>query len=384
MDAVLPKIALIGAGYVADFYLRSFELYPQIDIVGVYDRDAARAQAFCDHWSLPKIDSLEALLALTGPQDLILNLTNPGEHFAVSKACLEAGRHVYSEKPLAMDMDDARALVDLAAERNVRIASAPCSFLSETAQTLWAGVRAGIAGEPRLIYAEMDDDFIPQAPYKKWISDSGAPWPYEDEFRVGCTVEHAGYYLAWLLPIFGPVRTVVAASANLVPKEIPADQSAPDFSLGALFFESGIVARLTCSIIAPHDHSLQIIGNNGVIAIDECWKNDTPVTFRKRFTVRRRLMNSPVARRLRLPTAQTHPKLGRKGAASMNFALGPVELLEAIAEDRPSRMSPDLALHINEVTLALQSAGETSGAKAMNTSFAPIEPLPWAKKLKGQ
>jgi len=227
----------------------------------------------------------------------------------------------------------------------------------------------------------MDDDFIPQAPYKKWLSESGAPWPYADEFKVGCTVEHAGYYLCWLLPIFGPVTKVVAASANLAPKEIPAEEAAADFSLGALFFESGVVARLTCSILAPHDHALQVICDNGVLSVDECWNNDAPVKFRKRFVVRRRLMNAPIAKKLKLPKGETHKKLGRTGSASMNFALGPMELRDALMEDRAHRMPVDLALHMNEITLALQNAGDSAGSQDMLTRFDPVEPMPWAKTL---
>ena len=135
-----------------------------------------------------------------------------------------------------MTMEDARALYALADSKNVMLASAPCSFLSETAQTLSHAIRHDIGGTPRLIYAELDDDFIPQAPYKHWISESGAPWPYEDEFDVGCTLEHAGYYLTWLIAIFGPIRTVVAASAEVLPNKTGNGATAPDYSTAILLF----------------------------------------------------------------------------------------------------------------------------------------------------
>lgn len=377
----MVTVSIIGAGYVADLYAKSLELYPDIEVRGVFDIDAERRAAFCAHWNLPARETLEALFAAAEPGDVILNLTNPNAHYEVSRACLDAGFHVYSEKPLAMDMEQAQDLIARADAAGLQITSAPCSGLSQTAQTLWAAVREGVAGTPRLIYAEMDDDFIPQAPYKKWSSESGAPWPYEDEFRVGCTLEHAGYYLAWLLPIFGPVSTVVAASANLADKDIPRDEAADDFSVGILFFESGVVARLTCSILAPHDHALMVIGDKGVLSVDECWKNDAPVKFRKRFTIRRRLVNAPFAKHVRLPKGETHKKLGRTGSASMNFALGPIEMISALTEQRPSRLPADLALHMNEVTLALQYAGETSGAQSMTTRFDPIAPMQWAEVL---
>ena len=214
-------------------------------------------------------------------------------------------------------------------------------------------------------------------PYRKWVSESGAPWPYRDEFEVGCTVEHAGYYLTWLIAMFGCVTKVVAASANLLSGKLEAGQAtAPDYSSASLFFDSGVVARLTCSIVAPHDHRLRVIGDSGVLEVDECWNNAAPVRLRKRHVFRRRLINSPWARRLKVGRA-TDPKVGRRGSASMNFALGPVELLSALHDKRSSCLNADFALHLNEVTLAIQNAGDTAGVQTMTTRCAPVEPLPW-------
>lgn len=381
--ATTPKksIAVIGAGFVADLYMRSIELYPEAEVVGVYDVAPERAARFERFWSVPAAGSLEELLTRLPEDGLVLNLTNPGAHYEVTKRCLEAGRSVYSEKPLAMDVENARELVALAEAKGLGLAAAPCSHLSEAAQTLGAAIREKVAGEVKLVYAELDDGYIPQAPYEHWLSESGAPWPAEDEFRVGCTVEHAGYYLTWLISIFGPVRTVVAASATLAEKSIPMEESAPDTSIGVLFFESGAVARLTCSILAPHDHQIRLVGDGGVIELNECWDNRAPVRFRKRMRIRRRLLESPLPRRLRLP-GPTHPAVKRRGAAAMNFFLGPAELMEARAEGRESRTDAALALHVTEVTLALQNAGETTGAQAMTTTCPPIAPLPWAERLK--
>ena len=320
--------------------------------------------------------SLQAMLA-GGPDspDLVLNLTNPGAHFEVSRQCLDAGKHVYSEKPLATNMEDARALCALAESKGLMLASAPCSVLCEAAQTLWMALRRKEIGAIRLVYAELDDDFVPQAPYRKWLSESGAPWPFRDEFTVGCTLEHAGYYLTWLMAMFGTVEKVVAASANLVPEKLGDDvATAPDFSCGTLFFKSGVVARLTCSIVAPHNHGIRIIGDRGLLEVNQAWNNEAAVRVRRRFVFRRKLMNSPIARRIKINGA-THPKVKRWGAAAMNFALGPAELLAALKESRPSRLSAGFALHLNEVTLALQSG---SGVHAIQTSCPAMEPMAWA------
>ena len=250
----MTYLSMIGCGFVADLYMRSLRLYPHIRIAAVYDRDPARARAFCAHWGLDTpCDSLAGLLAVTPAGAPVVNLTNPASHAEVSRACLEAGHPVYSEKPLGMSLEEVRALHAMAADAGLMLASAPCSVLGETAQTLGRALREGAIGAPRLVYAELDDGFIPQAPYRDWRSPSGAPWPFADEFATGCTLEHAGYYLSWLIAFFGPVRHVAALSARLLPDK-PGAPETPDFSTAALGFDDGVVARLTCSIVAPHDH----------------------------------------------------------------------------------------------------------------------------------
>jgi len=372
----MTTFTIIGCGFVADLYMRSLAQYPDTQIIAVYDKDPHRLRNFCNYWKLPAVNSLPELFTATPQNGVILNLTNPHAHYEINHACLKAGFHVYSEKPLATDMKDAFELHTLATDKGLLLASAPCSVLSEAAQTLGKAIREGISGTPRLVYAELDDGFIPQAPYDKWISESGAPWPAEDEFNVGCTLEHAGYYLAWLIAIFGPVHRVVAASAGLIPDK--SVNAASDFSVATLFFEKGMVARLTCSIVAPHNHQISVIGDKGVLSVGKAWDNTAKVKFRRRMVIRRRLLESPIARRIRIQ-GPSHPKVGRWGAASMNFALGPMEMANALHENRPCRLSSDFALHINEVTLAIQNAGDNTGAQDMHTRCEQMEPMPWAK-----
>ncbi len=363
---------------MADLYMRSLTTFPDISVTQVYDRDADRLAAFSAHWNVPSVHSLEEFFAHLPAGSVVVNLTNPSSHHDINKACLIAGHHVYSEKPLAVRMDQAIELHDFAQSMGLMLASAPCSALGETAQTLGKAIRDNVAGTPRLIYAELDDGFVPQAPFKDWLSESGAPWPAKDEFEVGCTLEHAGYYLSWLIGWFGRVERVIAASAEVIPHKRPSGQGTPDFSTATLFFEKGPVVRLTCSIVAPHDHQIRVVGDDGVLSVKKAWDNGAAVKFHRRFRIRRRLLEHPIGRKIKLGKA-THPKVGRWGAASMNFALGPVEMLDAIAQDRPCRLSGDFALHLNEVTLAIQNAGNDAGVQIMTTSCDPMEPMPWAR-----
>jgi predicted dehydrogenase len=372
-------VALVGCGYVADFYVRTLAAHPHLELLGVTDRDPEHSARLSRHHGVRAYGSLGDLL--DDPRaTIVVNLTNPESHFEVSRAALEAGRHVYSEKPLATDIGEARELVDLARRRERLIVSAPCSILGETAQTLWKALRERRVGRVRLVYAELDDGMVHRGAYRRWISESGAPWPYRDEFRVGCTLEHAGYYVTWLTAFFGPVESVVAFASCLVPDktaELAPEEVAPDFSVATVSFASGVVARLTCSIVAPHDHSLRIVGDEGVLGTRDCWYYDSPVHVRRHWTIRRRRLLSPIKSRVRL--VRRPLRLLTRASGQMDFARGVAEVAEALVERRPCRLSMEYCLHNTEVVLAIHNAATTTMPYRPITSFAPMEPMPWAR-----
>jgi predicted dehydrogenase len=375
------RIAIVGCGFVADQYMLTLPSHPELELVGVLDRDRDRAAKFSSFYKVRAYDSLQGLC--DDPQvELVLNLTNPRSHYEVSEACLRAGKHVYSEKPLAMSFEDARALVKLAAEKQVQLSCAPSRLLGDTAQTMWKALRSGTIGKVRLVYAEMDDGMLHKQRYRTWAGASGAPWPYKDELEIGCTIEHAGYSLTWLLAYFGPADSVTAFSSVLIPDketDVAIDQHAPDFSVGIIRFRSGIVGRLTCSIVAPHDHAIRIFGDEGELSTDDCWKPRSPVRLKKRVSL--------MGRSAQLPWRKSVPMLGDaelrrrtpKGLKKVDFCLGPLEMANAVRERRTCRLTPDFVLHVNEVTLAISNAMENSATVKLQSSFEPLEPMPWAR-----
>jgi predicted dehydrogenase len=246
---------------------------------------------------------------------------------------------------------------------------------------LWKALRDNAVGKVRVVYAEMDDGMVHVMPYKKWQSASGLPWPYKDEFEVGCTLEHAGYYLTWLAAWFGPATSVTsfasAQVADKVPGETLSPATTPDLSVACIQFASGVVARLTCSILAPHDHSLKIVGDEGVLYTDECWKYRSPVYSRRMVSIRRKTFLSPWRTRHRLPTAP-YGKPPTSGSQMMDFARGPAELARALRSGQPCPISTRYSLHVNELALAIQGA-EGGGVHVMTTTFDPVEPMSWAR-----
>lgn len=366
------RFAIVGCGYVADNYMFAFGQYPEAEMLRAFDIVPDHAARFTAHWGVPSVTTREAFL--DGLEaDLVLNLTNPAAHFEVSRTLLEAGFPVYSEKPLGMRFEEVEALAALAAERGLALAGAPCNHLAEAADALRRALDQNRIGRPLLAYAEVDDKLIAKSPVETWRNLSGAPWPFEDEFQVGCTLEHAGYYLTWLVAAFGPIESVTAFAGLQYPgKPVVAGVEGPDFSVAALKFASGMAARLTCSVIAPKDHALRVFGDEGELTAEDCWFYQTPVSYRRWMRIRRRLLLSPWTNKVPLDPPPVATR--RSTAASMDFMRGPVEILRAAREGRPSRLPTDFCVHVNEAALAIHHAAASPGIYRMKSSCAPPAP----------
>ena len=397
--------AIIGGGYVADYYMGTLEAHPELKCLGVWDNNPERLAAFAHHHGIKAYESYEAVLADEG-LELVMNLTNPRSHFELTKAALEAGKHVYTEKPLGMNSDEARALVELAKEKELYLSTAPCSLLGETAQTLWKAVKDGVVGKVRLVYAAFDDGMVHQMQPQSWRGVSGAPWPMKDEFEIGCTYEHAAYVLSWLAAIFGPVRTMKSFASVRVPdKGIEVESMAPDFTVGLLEYDDEVVCRVTCSIVAPIDKSITIIGDKGILYTKYVRNDASPVYFKPnvpgkagKIAGRVSALKGMIEKRLGLPfsvpgmnveqklpyarqpastTAGGGNLLRSGGNKPVDFLRGPSEMVAAIREGRPSRLPPELGLHMTELVEGLQYPERFDPVRELTTEIPTIEPLPW-------
>ncbi|PZX13450.1 putative dehydrogenase [Palleronia aestuarii] len=383
-------IAILGCGYVANMYRLTLAGHPELELAGVCDRERSRAETMARLTGARAYPDLDALLA-DARVKIVLNLTNPSEHHATTKALLEAGRHVYTEKPLAMRLDHARDLAALAREKGLHLVSAPCTLLNPVAQTLWKAVRAEEVGRIRLVHAAMEDGMVPRAPVHRWVNEAGMAWPAIDEYRTGCTVEHAGYVLTWLCAMFGPVIRLTAHAEELMPDKIDglALEPVPDLSVATLRFENGVVARMTNGIYAAHDHALTLFGDAGTLTVEDPRSDTSDIRRRRYRTLRRRRFLEPWGRKLtRLGGRETIAAY--RGSQTRDFCRAIADMGAAIREGRAPATGADFAAHITEVTLAChfgthpsgRDAGFDGGLESMPytpvTRFAPIEPRPWA------
>ena len=413
------KIGIVGCGYVFDHYMATWAKHPRLEIAGITDRDPQRLAAAARFHGLPTYPDTAALLA-DAQVAIIVNLTSIESHYEVTKAALEAGKHVYSEKPLVTDMGQARELVALAESRGLWLSCAPSNALSATSQTMWKAVADGAVGDVRLVYAEFDDNPIYLMSPEGWRSRSGAPWPYLHEYEMGCTWEHVGYHLAWMCAIFGPVRLVTAFSKHTLPDktDLPLDPpDTPDFSVACLDFESGVVGRVTCSIAAPYDHRMRIIGNKGMVHADTYRHYDCPVHLepftklsmnaRKARTVRTnsllqwpfgvggrrvplvrvpppgaREIIDPMGRRRWWDPRDWLRRMKRAQLGQQDKTIGIAELADAVVTDRAPFFGHAFTLHLTELTLAIQAAGPDGVSHRLETRFDPL-PLPEATARAG-
>jgi predicted dehydrogenase len=403
------KIAFVGCGYVFDIYMRTRWAHDELPIGGVFDIDTARSATVAQHYGLHVYPSLQALLDDASVQ-VVVNLTSIRAHYATTRAALLAGKHVYSEKPITTDLDQAAELFALAQSRGLVLTGAPCNLYCDAVSTLWKAVRDGAIGKPVLVYAELDDNPAHLMQLENVQSPTGAPFPYAEEFQEGCTVEHVAYHLVWMCAMFGPVQSVTAFSNCLVAHKtdtplVPADT--PDFSVACLQFANGVAARITCTWVSPRDHRLRIIGEQGEICADNAFHDQAPVHLerfsrvtlaaRKAYSLRTQPLlgrlfgvggqRVPLLRRWKSHAVEAEKGVGRspkhrlvswlrrREIYAQDKLLGIAEMARALREGRPQPMAPDFLLHLTELSLLIQRAGPAGVASQPRTSFAPLQPL---------
>lgn len=231
---------VVGAGAIADEYAADLPDGP-LSLAGVCDLDAARAGRLADAHAAPAFDDLDgALAALDAP--LVVNLTGHAAHAAVTRTALAADRHVYSEKPLALDADDAADLLSTAERRGLGLGCAPDTPRCPPQRVAGRAVADGRLGPVRVCYAHAHVGRVTD-----WHD---RPEPF---LEAGALYDGGVYPLTLLVAWFGPVDRVRTADAlDAWPDHETARPGAPSHVEATLAFGSGPTVRLTASLYVPH------------------------------------------------------------------------------------------------------------------------------------
>ena len=344
------RVAVVGCGNISGAYGETIGAYPSVRIAGATDVDRSLSAAFVERFGGVDYPSLDELLG--DPEvDAILNLTVPAVHADVTTAALRAGKHVHSEKPLAGSYPVARSLVDLAADRGLRLSCAPTTFMGEAQETMWRLVEAGAIGRVRVAYAEVNGGRI----------ESWHPHP-EPFYRIGPFADIGVYPLTILTAMFGPARRVTAFGTLVYPdrrtiSDEPFSPASPDFGVAVVELENGTVVRLTANFYVGHhgkQKGIELHGDTGSIFLSS-WQDFDATVELARFGEAYEAV----------PVENAFP--GTDWARALD------DLSDAIVSGRPHRATGAQAAHIVEILDAVATSAAEGRAVEVTSSFVSPE-----------
>lgn len=356
MSAEPVGVALVGCGNIAAGYAEDLARYARVRVRGVTDIDPARADVLATTIGCRTYPDLEAVLSDPGVT-VVVNLTSHRAHVPVTRAALEAGKHVFSEKPLALRATDARSLDALATARGLRLGSAPIVLLGELAQTAWQTVRNGDLGKVRLAYADVNWGRI----------ESWHPTP-QSFYDVGPLFDVGVYPLTLLTGVLGPAVRVTASATTLLHERASGDGQrfrveAPDFVVAVIELAGGTLVRLTTNFYVAdpaRQRGVEFHGDDGSLWLST-W-----------FTAEGRLEQAP------LGEPYEEVPLIREPEVTMPWGAGVDELARTIVEGGPHVTNSAHAAHVVEIMEATLHSAQCGAPVEIGSRFPAPEPLAWA------
>jgi len=347
-------VGLIGAGTISSQYLQNLTAFPDLDVRWVADLDTARAQERAQEFGVPRSGSVGELLA-DDDVELVVNLTIPRVHAEVGLQVLEAGKHVWGEKPLALDLEDGRRLLEAARSAGLRAASAPDTFLGAGLQTARRVLESGRVGAP-LSALTLFQNPGPESwhPDPAFLFAEGA----------GPLFDLGPYYLTTLVQLLGPITRVSATSSVARPSRTigSGPKAGQQFDVtvathvSALYeFAGGASAVSVFSFdSAVRRTQFEVAGAEGTLLVPD------PNTFDGDVGVHRLdedLVSVPA-----------------RGATTTR-GTGVLELARAIRAGVPERASGELALHVLDAMVSTSRAAQDRAAVDLTTTVDVVPPL---------
>ncbi|MBL8094441.1 MAG: Gfo/Idh/MocA family oxidoreductase [Anaerolineales bacterium] len=351
-------VGVIGCGNISEIYLKNLARFSVLRAVAVADLDPVRAEARARQFGMTA-RSVDDLLA-SDDIDLVINLTIPAAHAEISQRALAAGKHVHTEKPLAINRADGVRILALAAERGLRVGGAPDTFLGAGGQTCRALIDNGAIGVPVAATAFM-------------VGHGPEPWHPDPEFFYkpggGPLLDMGPYYITAMVNLLGPVlRVSGGARASFAERVVGSGAKkgqriaveTPTHITGTLEFESGAIATLVTSFDVWHHRlpNLEIYGSEGSLAVPDPNSFGGPVLLRGRADKDWRSM--PL----------TH------GYSENARGLGAADMAAGIRSNRPHRASGALAGHVLDVMLSLLDSAASGQRVGITTPVARPAALP--------
>lgn len=349
------RVGIIGCGNISGIYLKNLPGFANLEVSAVADLDLDRAKAKAEEFGIANALSVKDMLE--SDVEVIVNLTIPAAHGEVGLAALEAGKHIYNEKPLSIELGDARKMLELAAKKGLRVGCAPDTFLGAGLQTARALLDAGTIGQPVGAHAMM-------------VSRGPEHWHPDPEFffkrGAGPLFDMGPYYITALVHLFGPIKRVTANArvtharrtvGSGAKKGQQITVETPTHIAGVLEFSAGMLATLTMSFDAVQGTApnIEIMGSEGALLVND------PNMFTGALQTRDTSYDWHTT-----PISRPYSENAR--------GLGVADMMRAYAENRPHRASGELAFHALEVMHGVLTAAQES--RFVTIQSQPAQPAP--------
>ena len=350
------RVGVIGCGAISGKYLENMtgRFAYCLDVVACADLVAERAQARAQEFKVLRWCSVEELLADATIQ-VVVNLTVPAAHYAVSLAALEAGKHVYTEKPLAVERAEGLDLVQRARAKGLLLGGAPDTFLGAGLQTCRKLVDDGWVGQPIAASG--------------LIAMGGRTERYHKR-GVGPMFDMGPYYVSALVALLGPVARVTGSAQIPFARKENQDPTSAEFGScysvdtptvvsGVLDMASGVVATVTttCEIFG-YTPRLEIYGTEGILVCNDPNMFSGPLLLKRRSGEQKEL-----------PYTHGYPENSR--------GLGVADMAYALRDGRPLRASGELVYHVLDVMHAIHEASHEGRSVRIESTVerpAPFRP----------
>jgi predicted dehydrogenase len=357
MNTPSLKIGLIGCGTISNAYFEGLRPFRNVEVVAAADLVFERAEAKAREHGV-RAATIEGLLG-DPAIDLVINLTIPRAHASVNTAILEAGKHAYVEKPLALDLAEGRAVLALAQSKKLRVGCAPDTFLGGAIQTARQVLDQGEIGAPIGAVANMAS----HGP-ESWHPDPAFLY----QAGAGPMLDMGPYYITALVNLLGPIRRVTGSARASYAERIVGSGAkqgerfaveTPTHYAGVFDFANGAIGSLNMSFDV-WSHTLpfiEIYGTEGTLRVPDPNFFDGTVELRRSDEKEWRAV--PL----------THSDEVRRG-------IGAAEMARAIQKERPHRASGELACHVLEAMLAVELASSRGAHVLLETTVERPQPLP--------
>lgn len=351
------KIGIVGCGNISDIYLKNLtSVFNNTEVFACADLDEQKALAKKEQYAIPFVMTLDEMLECKDI-DLILNITTPQSHYSITKKALMAGKHVYVEKPLALNYSDGKELVELALKKGLWLGCAPDTFLGAGIQTCENLINEGKIGKPVAAGAYM-------------LCHGHESWHPSPEFYYdiggGPLFDMGPYYITALVRLLGRAESVTACcgkafkertitSSAKYGKKI--DVKVDTHNAGIIKFENGAIVTLVTSfdVWGNNMPKIEIYGTEGSLCVPD------PNTF-----------GGPVSATLTDKKRFENVDLYSPYCANSR-GLGISEMVLAISEGRINNASGLLALHVLEIMESIIKSSKEG--KTIILESSPSQPV---------